>query len=141
MKNQLLKLSLITVVAAALAIVPAQANAQTSTNKTGSTKKTTTEKTDSTAKKGHPFHGKLAAVDKVAKSITIGKSTYYISSETKIKKADKPATLEEGVIGEEVGGYAKPGDGGKMMATTISFGPKSESKSSTTKTEKKTTTK
>jgi|SRR3954467_14470551 hypothetical protein len=141
MKNQLVKLSLITAVAAALAILPAPANAQTSTNKTASPKKPTAEKSDSATKKGHPFRGKLAAVDKVAKTITLGKSTYQITSETKIKKADKPATLDDATLGEEVTGFAKPGDGGKFFASSLNIGGKSGSKTSTTKTEKKTTTK
>jgi hypothetical protein len=138
MKNSILKFSLITLLAAAVA-APGQLRAQT-TNKPAHTKKPAAEKTDSTAKKAHPFHGKLAAVDKAAKTITLGKSTYYINSETKIKKADKPATLEDGVIGEDVGGYAKPGEGGKMFATTVTFGPKSDAKAAK-KTDKTTTTK
>ncbi len=77
---------------------------------------------------GHPFHGKLAAVDKFAKTITIGESTYQITSETKIKKAGKPATLEDGVVGEECSGYAKPDAEGKKMATTLNFGPNPETK-------------
>jgi hypothetical protein len=137
MKSQLLKLSLIILVTAALSLVPAQVQAQTSTNKTASSKKATTEKTDSTAKKGHPYRGKLAAVDKAAKTITIGKSTYQITSETKIKKADKPATLEDATVGEEVTGFAKPGDGGKFFASSLNIGGKTDSKSSTTKTKTK----
>jgi hypothetical protein len=123
-----------TLVAAAIAVLPAQLQAQT-TNKAASTKKSSDAAT-STTKSAHPFHGKLAAVDKVAKTITLGKSTYYISADTKIKKADKPATLEDGVIGEDVGGYAKPDAAGKMTATTVTFGPKTSTKSSTKKSEK-----
>ena len=131
MKSQLLKLSLTILVTAALSLVPARTHAQNSTNKTASSKKATTEKTDSTAKKGHPFHGKLLSVDKGGKSITIGKSTYQITSDTKIKKADKPATLEDATVGEEVTGFAKPGDGGKFFASSLNIGPKADSKSST----------
>ena len=131
MRNSMLKFGLMTLLAAAGAILPAQLQAQT-TNKPATTKKSG----ESTAKSAHPFHGKLAAVDKVARTITIGKSTYYITADSKIKKADKPATLDDGVIGEEVGGYAKPGDGGKMIASSLTFGPKSSTKSSTKKSEK-----
>src|SRR6266568_4677319 len=127
MRNSILKFGLMTLLAAAVAVAPAQLQAQT-TNKHAATKKPAAEKTDATAKKGHPFHGRLAAVDKAAKTITIGKSTYYITSDTKIKKADKPATLEDGVVGEEVGGYAKPGDGGKMVASSLTLGPKTVGK-------------
>jgi hypothetical protein len=126
---------------AAVAVAPAQLLAQ-STNKASTTKKTTTttttttEKKDATAKKpaAHPFHGKLVSVDKVAKTITLGKSTYQITSESKIKKADKPATLDDGVVGEDVSGYAKPTDDGKMVATTVNFGPKAASTTTTTTT-------
>jgi hypothetical protein len=71
---------------------------------------------------GHPFHGKLAALDKLSKTISVGKSTYQITSETKIKKAGKPATLADGVVGEEVSGYVKPTEDGKLVATTVNFG-------------------
>lgn len=74
--------------------------------------------------KGGPFHGKLAAMDKVAKTITVGKRTFQITSTTKIKKSGKPATLEDGVVGETVSGYVKPSTDGKLTATTINFGPK-----------------
>jgi hypothetical protein len=120
--------------------------ATTSTTKS-STKKSSAEKKDSTkdsaataTKKAHPFHGKLASVDKVNKTITLGKSTYQITSETKIKKGDKPAMLEDGVVGEDVSGYVKPAEDGKMVATTVTFGPKStadKAASTTTSSDKK----
>jgi hypothetical protein len=134
MRNSILKLGLMTLVAAAITVLPAQLSAQT-TNKPAATKKSGDAAT-TTTKSAHPFHGKLAAVDKVAKTITIGKSTYYITADTKIKKADKPAILDDGVIGEDVGGYAKPDATGKMIATTVTFGPKTSTKSSTKKADK-----
>jgi hypothetical protein len=143
MRHSILKLGLMTLLAAAVAGLPAQLAAQTTNKTTTTTTKTTTtktaaEKTDAAAKKAHPFRGKLAAVDKVAKTITLGKSTYQVTSETKIKKADKPATLEDGVVGEDVSGYAKPGDGGKMIAASVTFGAKTSTKTTTKKTEKST---
>ena len=71
-----------------------------------------------------PFHGKLVAVDKLAKTITVGKRTFQVTSETKIKKTGKPATLSDGVVGEPVSGYVKPAADGKLVATTVNFGPK-----------------
>ena len=141
MRNSILKFGLITLLAAAVAGLPIQLAAQPATNKPAATKKPAAEKTDATAKKAHPFHGKLAAVDKVARTITLGKSTYYITSETKFKKADKAATLDDGVVGEDVSGYAKPGDGGKMVAATVTFGPKVGGKTTTRKSEKTPATK
>jgi hypothetical protein len=85
---------------------------------------------------GHPFLGKLAAVDKAAKTIKVGESVYQITSETKITKDGKPATLDDGVVGEPVSGYAKPTDDGKMAATMVRFGAKAENKSAEKKNNK-----
>ena len=111
--------------AAALAGLPAQLLAQ-STNKPVAEKKSAAGKKDSAVKQkaAHPFRGKLAAVDKTAKTIKVGQSTYQINSETKITKAGKPATLEDGVVDEPVSGFVKPTDDGKMTATTVRFGAK-----------------
>src|SRR5205809_7966017 len=90
MKNLFSKMLAIAVVLSGLLSISPCAQAQ-STNKVA--------KDGSAQKLAHPFHGKLAAVDKVAKTITIGKSVYHVTSETKIKKGDKPAILEAGVVG------------------------------------------
>ena len=71
-----------------------------------------------------PFHGKLLALDKTARTITVGKRTFQITSETRIKKAGKPATFEEGVVGQPVSGYVKPTQNGKWVAVSVNFGPK-----------------
>ena len=117
--------------AVAMAALPLQASAQT-TNKPAATKKNTQKQSDSTAKarSGHPFHGKLAAVDQTAKTIKLGESTFLITSQTKIMKAGKPATLEDAVVGEEVSGFAKPTEDGKMAASSVRFGPKPGGKAS-----------
>lgn len=103
-------------------------------------KKAATEKKAGEEKKGAagPFHGKLAAVDKAGKTITVGKRTFSITSESKLFKAGKPATLEEGVVGEEVSGYVKPDANGKLVATKVNFGPKVETKSDSKAEIKKT---
>ncbi len=130
MLKSVLRIGAASLLAAAVAGLPLQLLAQT-TNKAAAEKKSTVAKKESAAKKksAHPFHGKLAEVDKVAKTIKIGESVYLVTSETKINKAGKPATLEEGVVGEPVSGYAKPTEDGKMAATTVNFGAKSEDKS------------
>jgi len=101
------------------------------TNKPASTKKPAAETQESSKSEkkpaAGPFHGKLAAVDQTAKSITVGKRTFLITSDTKIKKSGKPATLQDGVVDEEVSGYVKPNDAGKLVATTVNFGPKPKS--------------
>ena len=123
--KSLLKIAVLSLLVAGLGGVPVNVQAQ-STNKPA-VKKSGTEVKE--GKKAHPFHGKLAAVDKMAKTITVGKSTYQITSETKIMKAGKPATLSDGVIGEEVSGYVKPDDAGKLVASSLTFGPKVDAKS------------
>jgi len=74
-----------------------------------------------------PFHGKLTAVDSTAKTITVGKRTFQITSETKIsKKSDIPAMLEDGVVGDNVSGAYKKAEDGKLVATTVKFGATTE---------------
>ena len=126
MMRSVLRIGAVGLLAVAIAAMPAQLLAQ-STNKPAADTKAAVKK-DTTAKKkqAHPFHGKLAAVDKVAKTIKVGESIYQITSETKITKAGKPATLEDGVVGEPVSGYVKPTGDGKMTATMVRFGAKVE---------------
>jgi hypothetical protein len=123
--------------ALAIAGTPAPLLAQSS-NTTTTAKKPSVAKTDAATKKkaAHPFHGKLAAVDKAAKTIKVGESVYLVTSGTKITKDGKPATLEDGVVGEPVSGYVKPTDDGKMAATTLHFGAKADDKVSSKKKEK-----
>lgn len=123
--KSLFKIALLTLLTAALSGLPLQVLAQ-STNKPAAKSGTEIKQ----GKKAHPFHGKLVAVDKMAKTITVGKSTYQITSETKIMKAGKPATLSDGVVGEEVSGYLKPDEAGKLVASSLTFGPKPDAKSS-----------
>ncbi len=136
MLKYIFRLGAVALLAAAIGGLPLQASGQT--NKPAKVKKSTAEKSDSAAKKksGHPFHGKLAAVDKSAKTIKLGESVYQITSQTKITKGGKPATLDDGVIGEEASGYAKPTDDGKMAATSLRFGPKAEEASAEKKKDK-----
>jgi hypothetical protein len=128
--KSILRLGALSFLAAALLAAPAPLQAQ-NTNKP-SAKSGTENKTSKGDKKagGHPFHGKLAELNKTAKTITVGKSVIQITSETKIKKADKPATLEDGVVGEPVSGYVKPNADGKAIATSVAFGAKPDSKGS-----------
>src|SRR6266566_2085672 len=131
MLKVLLKFTIPSLLVSAMVILPLQAHAQ---EKTKPEAKETKKKSSP-----HPFHGTLMAVDKAAKTITVGKTTYTITSETKITKAGKPATLEDGVIGEKVTGYIKPADDGKSVASTVHFGAKPDAKASEKKSEKKTT--
>jgi hypothetical protein len=120
-----------TLLAGAIAGMPLQLLAQ-STNNPAPANKATADKKESKAKKkaAHPFRGKLAGVDKSAKTIKVGESVYQITSDTKITKAGKPAMLADGVVGEHVTGYAKPAEDGKMVATSVYFGAKTEQQGS-----------
>ena len=119
------KISLFSLLALAITGAPGQVLGQTTKEKPA---KTATENKETTNKKpsAGPFHGKLAGLDKAAKTITVGKRTFHITSETQIKKAGKPATLDEGVVGEEVSGYVKPTEDGKLAASKVNFGPKAD---------------
>src|SRR5690242_12778882 len=121
MLKSTIKICVLGLLATAIIGMPVQLNAQ-------STNKPATEKTEpKTNKKGAiPFHGKLKSVDKAAKTITVGEHTIQITSETKIMKDGKPATLEDGVIDETVAGAYRMTDDGKFHATAVRFGAKPE---------------
>ena len=131
MIRSILRIGVVGLLAAAIVGMPGQLVAQ-STNKPAAEKKALPGKNEANAKKkaAHAFHGKLAEVNKVAMTIKVGESSYQITSETKITKSGKPATLADGVVNEPVRGYAKPTDDGKMIATTVRFGAKAEDKRS-----------
>ena len=115
MMNSIQKIVAFGLVAAALAFVPSRCLAQDKPLPKDATAAKPIKKPIA-----GPFHGRLAALDKAGRTITVGKRTFQITSETKITKDGKPALLESGVVGEEVGGYMKPAEGGKLVATTVS---------------------
>lgn len=126
MKNSILKYAVLGLLAAALVAAPGQALGQ-GTNKTEKTKKATVEKAEKAGKSGiTPFRGKISAVDKTAKTISVGERTFQITSETRIIKAGKPATLDDAAVGEEVGGSYVKAEDGKLMAKMVRIGPKPE---------------
>jgi len=122
MKTRTLKLAILATLTFSLTLASHSLLAQ-STNKAPASKSAPEKKPVA-----HPFHGTLTAVDKNAKTITVGKVTYQITSETKIRKNDKPATLDDGVIGEEAAGYVKPNADGKLFASSVRFGAKPDEK-------------
>jgi len=133
MLKTILRFTMLSLLAAAMVTVPTQVRAQEK-------EKPKTEKKEGDKKQtSGPFKGNLTSVDKQAKTITVKTRTFHITSETKIFKAGKPATLDEAVAGEEVSGGFKTVDG-KMVLTKLNIGPKTEGKSET-KTEKKKTEK
>ncbi|MDB6067973.1 MAG: hypothetical protein JWR26_4181 [Pedosphaera sp.] len=118
------KITLVTLLAATVLGMPVRVSAQDAT-------KPATPAAPATppAVKPHPlpFKGKLASVDKVAKTITLDGTTkrvFAVTSETKIMKTGKAATLEDAVVGEEVRGSYLKGDDGKMSLKSLTFGAK-----------------
>ena len=62
--------------------------------------------------------GKIANVDTNAMTLTVGKRTFEMTSETRITKGEKAAILSDLVVDEKVGvAYKKVGD--KLDAITI----------------------
>jgi len=71
-----------------------------------------------------PFRGKIAAVDKQAKTIKIGERTFHITADSKIAKAGKPATLDDATVGEDVGGQYREGADKKLNVVSLRIGPR-----------------
>jgi hypothetical protein len=97
-----------------------------STNKATTEKKSSAEKKEPAEKKqaSIPFHGNIVTLDKNARTLTIGKRVFLITSETKIFKSDKPATFADGAAGDYVTGSYKKSDDGKLIAHSVYFGGK-----------------
>jgi hypothetical protein len=123
MKTNLLKISLLTLLATAVIAVPMTSRAQdAATNAPVKVKK---------AKSGLTFRGAASAVDTNAMTVTVGERTFNITSATKIAKNGKPAVLADITAGETVSGAYKKNADGKMDATTITVGKKKKAKEST----------
>jgi hypothetical protein len=122
MKTPMLRFIALGLLSAALALAPAQIRAQDSQKPDAGKKEEAAKKKRDTL----PFNGKIGAVDKTAKVITVGERKFQITSETKIMKAGKPATLEDAAVGEEIAGAYRKADDGKLTAMTVRIGPRPE---------------
>lgn len=117
MKKAILKITILSLFAAAFVAAPVVAHAQVSTNTTAAT---------ATGKKARKtgalvtFTGKVSAVDTNAMTLTVGKHVMDITSETKITADGKPATLADTTVGETASGTYKK-DAGKLSAATVSY--------------------
>jgi hypothetical protein len=130
MKRTILKITALSLFAAAIVAAPAVARAQDATNAPAMSGQETPVK-----HKKHdvmPFRGKLSAIDTNAMTLTVGERTFEITSETKITKDGQPATLADGVVGEMAGGAYKKGADGELSATSVHFGLKSAGKTKKT---------
>lgn len=125
MLNRVLKAGAFALLAAAIAGLPVSLRAQTNQNP-AATNNAQKKQAPAGKRTAGPFRGKLAAVDKVNKTITVGKRTFQITPDTKVFKDGAPATLEEAVVGQNVSGGFKTAPGGKLNATKLTIGPKAE---------------
>ena len=139
MKNSLRNLIVLTCLAVGFCGMAETANAQTTIKSPAATNSAGEVKTTAKSKQTTgPFRGHLVAVNKAAKSVTVGKRVFYVTAETKILKAGKPATLDQAVVGEEASGGFKTADDGRLIATKLNLGPKMVAvKGESTSTEKK----
>ncbi len=120
--------------AAAIALIPLQLPAQP-TNKPSAAKPPAVERKEPAVKKSRsiPFYGNLKTIDKTAKTFSVDKRVIQITSETKILRAEKPATLESGVLGEYVTGSYHKADDGKLLAHSLYLGGKTKTTTDTKK--------
>lgn len=72
--------------------------------------------------KALPFHGKATTVDTNAMTLTVGTLNFNITSQTKITKDGKPATLSEITVGDALTGSYKKNDEGKLDASLVRDG-------------------
>ena len=83
----------------------------------------------STAPPSRPPPIRASTSGAAAKTVTIATKeksrTYQITSETRIQKAGKPATLEDVTVGEEAAAYGHE-EGGKYIAQSLRVGPRPE---------------
>jgi hypothetical protein len=121
MKINIVRLVVLGLLTAAIAVAPTQILAQETKDKPAAEKKDAPK-----ADTGIPFHGKITSVDQVAKTVTVGERVFQVTSNTKITKLGKPATLSDGAAGEEIGGSYIKGADGKLTAKSLRFGPKPE---------------
>jgi len=118
MKSSLHKLSLFAVITCALALAPASGLAQEKKSETA------TEKKPENPNRILPFHGTVDAVDKNAKTVKVGERVFHVTSDTHIKKDEKPGTLNDATVGEAIRGSYRKAEDGKLNAVSLSFGAK-----------------
>ena len=122
MKKYFAKLSVLTLCAAAILIVPALTRAQDATNAPAAAKAPAAKKHTAVSSATLPFRGTVTAMDTNAMTLTVEKRTFNMTSETIVTKEGKPAVLSDGVVGEKVSGAYKKNADGKLDAVTIRVG-------------------
>jgi hypothetical protein len=115
MKKTILKLAAAVLLSAAILTVPTMSRGadQTSTN--------TPAAMPDNATPGK-FKGAVTAVDTNAMTFTVGDQTFNVTSESRLSKNGKPATLSETVVGDPARGTYTTGSDGKLNVTKARFG-------------------
>ena len=116
MNKRLLKLSLLTIVTAAITTLSLVARA----DDVGAAAPAKPAK--------EKFSGTVSAVDANAKTFTIGDQTFTVTDGSKISRNGKEATLADVVVGDPAKGSYTTGADGKLDVTKVGFGKKSGSK-------------
>jgi hypothetical protein len=123
MMKSILRVSAASLLAVVMAGLPFQAVAQ-SAKKSGTETKASSENARENKPAKLPYKGTLTAMDKAAKTLTVGKRTFQVTSETKLLRGGKAATLDEGVAGEYVSLSYQKTEGGKFLACNVYYGGK-----------------
>jgi|SRR6185369_5645577 len=117
MKKSILKITILSLFAAAIIAAPTIARAQVTTNSTAAT--TTGKKAKKTTLV--VFAGKVSVIDTNAMMLTVSKHMLDITSETKITKDGQPATLADATVGESANGTYRKESDGKLTAMTVNY--------------------
>jgi hypothetical protein len=117
MEKRLIKITLLTLLTAAIAGMTTLVRADdTDTN------------TAAADNKPLKFYGPVTAVDTNAMTFTVGDQTFTVTGESQMTRNGKTATLADAVVGEPArGSYTKSADG-KLDITKVRFGKKSGGK-------------
>ena len=105
MMKSILRMSAVSLLAVVIGSLPCQAPAQ-SAKKSGAEAKGSTESAAETKQPKLPYKGTLTAVDRAAKTMTIGKRTFQITPETKCERGVYQPQLPED-CGREVPGLQR----------------------------------
>jgi hypothetical protein len=112
MNQRLLKISLLALVAAAVAVVTPSAFADDTNSAPAASDQ---------AMKGK-FNGTVSAVDTNAMTFTVDDQTYMVTDDTQLSRNGKTATLADVVVGDPVRGSYSKGADGKMTVAKVRFG-------------------
>lgn len=116
MNKRLLKISLLTIVTAAITALSLVARADDA----GAAAPAKPAKAK--------FSGTVSAVNASAKTFTVGDQTFTVTDDSKISRNGKEATLADVVVGDPAKGSYMTGADGKLDVTKVGFGKKSGSK-------------